>query len=160
MIVKKIPARPTGRNAAVERAAQARNLVDYLRLPEKDSAEKAYMVAYMLEAKLGDTVGERLFHVGGRGFVSESAVGQRAELIAVAQAARRSPNPVDHWLLSWRKGELPTPEQIDQVAALFTEHLGVADLPCIYACHGDTHNRHLHLALSRHPRPSAFEGGP
>jgi hypothetical protein len=149
MIVKKIPARPVGRNAAVERAAQARNLVDYLRLPEKDSPEKAYMVAYMLEAKLGDTIGERLFHVGGRGFVSETPAGQRAEMIAVAQAAKRSPNPVDHWLLSWRKDELPTPEQIDEVAALFMEHLGVGDQPCIYACHGDTHNRHLHVALNR-----------
>ena len=150
MIVKKVPARPAGRNATVERAAHARRLVDYLRLPEKASAEKAYMVAYMLEEKLGDTTGERLFHIGGRGFVSTTVEGQRAEMMAVAQSAKRSPSPVDHWLLSWSEGELPTPGEVDEVVAIFTEHLGVADQPCIYACHGDTDNRHVHLALNRY----------
>ncbi len=150
MIVKHIPARPAGRDATVERAAHARNLIDYLRLPEKESEEKAYQVAYMLAEKLGDTKGERLFHIGGRGFVSTDIEGQRAEMIAVAQSAKRSPNPIDHWLLSWREGELPTSGQVDGAVALFLEHLGVADQPCIYACHGDTDNRHVHLAINRY----------
>ena len=70
MIVKHIPARPAGRNATIERARHARNLVDYLRQPEKQSAEKDYQVAYMLREGLGDTKGERLFHIGARNFVS------------------------------------------------------------------------------------------
>ena len=150
MIVKKVPARPAGRNATVERASHARRLVDYLRSPEKESAEKAYMVDYMLEEKLGQTAGERLFHQGARGFVSTTPAGQRAEMIAIAQMAKRSPNPVDHWILSWPEGELPPPDQIDEVVAMFVEHLGVAGRPCIYAVHGDTHNRHLHIALNRY----------
>lgn len=150
MIVKHIPARPAGRNATVQRARHARNLVDYLRQPEKQSAEKDYQVAYMLNEKLGDTMGERLFHIGARNFVSTDIEGQRAEMIAVAQAASRSPNPIDHWLLSWREGELPTPAQIDETVAIFVEHLGVGGQPCIYACHGDTDNRHVHLALNRY----------
>ncbi|KQS51297.1 hypothetical protein ASG20_04450 [Sphingomonas sp. Leaf198] len=150
MIVKHIPARPAGRNATVERARHARNLVDYLRQPEKQSAEKDYQVAYMLSEKLGDTKGERLFHIGARNFVSSDIDGQRAEMIAVAQAASRSPNPIDHWLLSWREGELPTPTEIDETVAMFVEHLGVGGQPCIYACHGDTDNRHVHLALNRY----------
>ncbi len=150
MIVKHIPARPAGRNATVERARHARNLVDYLRQPEKQSAEKDYQVAYMLSEKLGDTKGERLFHIGARNFVSTDIDGQRAEMIAVAQAASRSPNPIDHWLLSWREGELPTPAEIDETVAMFVDHLGVGGQPCIYACHGDTDNRHVHLALNRY----------
>lgn len=150
MIVKHIPARPAGRNATVERARHARNLVDYLRQPEKQSAEKDYQVAYMLSEKLGDTKGERLFHIGARNFVSSDIDGQRAEMIAVAQAASRSPNAIDHWLLSWREGELPTPAEIDETVAMFVEHLGVGGQPCIYACHGDTDNRHVHLALNRY----------
>jgi hypothetical protein len=150
VIVKHIPARPAGRNATVERARHARNLVDYLRQPEKQSAEKDYQVAYMLSEKLGDTKGERLFHIGARNFVSTDIDGQRAEMIAVAQAASRSPNPIDHWLLSWREGELPTPAEIDETVAMFVEHLGVGGQPCIYACHGDTDNRHVHLALNRY----------
>ncbi|WP_082441701.1 relaxase/mobilization nuclease domain-containing protein [Sphingomonas sp. Leaf230] len=150
MIVKKIPARPAGRNATIERATHARRLVDYLRLPDKESAERAHLVEYMLSQKLADPSTERLFHIGARGFVSKTIEGQRAEMIAVAQEARRSPNPVDHWLLSWREDELPTPDQVDAVVALFVEHLDVADQPCIYACHGDTRNRHVHLALNRY----------
>jgi len=150
LIVKHIPARPAGRNATIERARHARNLVDYLRQPEKQSAEKDYQVAYMLSEKLGDTIGERLFHIGARNFVSTEIEGQRAEMIAIAQAASRSPNPIDHWLLSWREGELPTPAQIDETVAMFVEHLGVGGQPCIYACHGDTDNRHVHLALNRY----------
>lgn len=150
MIVKRIPARPAGRNATTERARHARNLVDYLRQPEKQSDEKDYQVAYMLREKLGGTKGERLFHIGGRNFVSTAIEGQRAEMIAVAQAATRSPNPIDHWLLSWREGELPTPAEIDEAVAMFLGHLGVSDQPCIYACHGDTDNRHVHIALNRY----------
>lgn len=150
MIVKRIPARPAGRNATTERARHARNLVDYLRQPEKQSEERDYQVAYMLREKLGGTKGERLFHIGGRNFVSTAIEGQRAEMIAVAQAATRSPNPIDHWLLSWREGELPTRAEIDEAVGLFLEHLGVSDQPCIYACHGDTDNRHVHIALNRY----------
>ena len=150
MIVKRIPARPAGRNATTERARHARNLVDYLRQPEKQSEEKDYQVAYMLREKLGGTKGERLFHIGGRNFVSTAIEGQRAEMIAVAQAATRSPNPIDHWLLSWRQGELPTPAEIDEAVGMFLGHLGVSDQPCIYACHGDTDNRHVHIALNRY----------
>lgn len=150
MIVKRIPARPAGRNATTERARHARNLVDYLRQPEKQSEEKDYQVAYMLREKLGGTKGERLFHIGGRNFVSTAIEGQRAEMIAVAQAATRSPNPIDHWLLSWREGELPTPAEIDESVGMFLGHLGVSDQPCIYACHGDTDNRHVHIALNRY----------
>jgi len=150
VIVKHIPARPAGRNATIERARHARNLVDYLRQPEKQSAERDYQVAYMLREGLGDTKGERLFHIGARNFVSTDIAGQRAEMIAIAQMASRSPNPIDHWLLSWREGELPTPAEIDETVAMFVEHLGVGDQPCIYACHGDTDNRHVHLALNRY----------
>lgn len=150
MIVKKI-VRDAGQGPSpTRRAGQTRRLVDYLHSPEKDSPEKAYMVAYMLEAKLGQTVGERLIHAGASGLVSETRAGQRAEMIAIARAAERSENPVDHWLLSWREGEIPSAEQLDQVTAMFLDHLGMADQPCIYACHGDTHNRHLHLAINRH----------
>ncbi|MBD8550286.1 relaxase/mobilization nuclease domain-containing protein [Sphingomonas sp. CFBP 8764] len=104
----------------------------------------------MLAEKLGDTKGERLFHVGARNFVSTDIDGQRAEMIAIAQAASRSPNPIDHWLLSWREGELPTPAEIDETVTMFVEHLGVGGQPCIYACRGDTDNRHVHLALNRY----------
>ena len=150
MIVKRIPARPTGRNVTHQRAGHARRLVDYLHRPEKDGAEKAYMVDYMTREGLGDTQDERLFHIGARGLVADSVEGQRLEMMALANAAKRSPNPIDHWLLSWRENELPSAEQIDEVVDMFMVHFGVDEQPCIYAAHGDTHNRHVHIALNRY----------
>lgn len=93
---------------------------------------------------------ERLFHVGARGFVSTETKGQRAEMIALADAAKRSSNPVDHWLISWSENEFPTPHEIDGAVKMFLSHLGMHNQPCFYACHGDTHNRHLHIALNRY----------
>lgn len=150
MIVKRIPALPGGRDEGGERAAHARNLVDYLHKPDKTSDYREQLIEYLTTNKIGDGSAERLYHIGARGFISSTRKGQRLEMMAVAQAAVRSRNPVDHWLLSWREGELPTRKQVDQTVAMFVEHLGVGARQCIYACHGDTHNRHVHIALNRY----------
>ncbi|HEU4959093.1 MAG TPA: relaxase/mobilization nuclease domain-containing protein [Sphingomonas sp.] len=150
MIVKKVPARPSSRNAGVERARHAKHLIDYMQLPEKDNPYRDHLVAYMTSEKGPDLSTERLLHIGSRGFVNKTLNGQRLEMMATAQVAVRSPNPIDHWLLSWREGEFPTPEQVDRTVEMFVDHLGVADHQVIYALHGDTHNRHLHLALNRY----------
>ena len=150
MIVKRIPARQIGRDVTHERATHARRLIDYLRSPEKESAEKAYMVDYMIREGAADTIEERLFHIGSRGLVASSMEGQRLEMMALANAAKRSPNPVDHWLLSWPENELPTAEEIDKAVEMFLAHLCLDHQPCIYAAHGDTHNRHVHIAVNQY----------
>lgn len=150
MIVKRIPALAGGRDEGGERAAHARNLVEYLHKPDKASDYREQLIEYLTSNKIGDGSAERLYHLGALGFVSTTPKGQRLEMMAVAQAAVRSRNPVDHWLLSWREGELPTRKQVDQTVAMFVEHLGVDARQCIYASHGDTHNRHVHIALNRY----------
>lgn len=150
MIVKRIPARPAGRNVTHQRAGHARRLVNYLHQPEKDSVEKTCMVDYMTREGLGDTRNERLFHVGAQWLVADTIEGHRLEMMALAHAAKRSSNPIDHWLLSWRENELPSAEQIDTAVEMFLTHLGVDRQPCVYAAHGDTHNRHVHIALNRY----------
>ena len=73
-------------------------------------------------------------------------------MIDLAEMARRSPQPVQHWILSWREGEQPTAAQADEAARVFLDEMGLAEHQAIYALHRDTHNWHLHLAINRvHP---------
>lgn len=149
MITKRIKARKNLRQITRERIAHARSLIDYLLAPEKESDEKAYMVDYMLRAGLGDSSGVRLLHSGYRNLLSNTKHARRAEMMALANAATRSPNPVDHWLLSWRENEKPTSKQVDVTVEMFLGHLGLGNQPAIYVLHGDTNNLHCHIAVNR-----------
>lgn len=149
MIVKKIPAMRDSRHTGSGRAKHVRDLVDYMRSPDKENPLRDHLIAYM--ASQGHEGGpERLIHIGARNFVCDDLEGQRAEMMAVAQAAVRSPNPIDHWLLSWREGDIPTNEEVDEAIGIFVDDLGLGRHQCIYAVHGDTHNRHVHIALNRY----------
>src|SRR5258708_35303723 len=75
-------------------------------------------------------------------------------MIGLAEVARRSPQPVQHWIISWREGEQPTAAQADSAVATFLDEMGLAEHQVIYAPHRDTKNFHLHLAGHPvHPDP-------
>lgn len=148
MIVKKIPRLADG--GASAHAQQVRNLVDYMRIPDKGSPYAQALLRYLQEEGVPTRGVERLYHLRGRNFLSETIEGQRAEMMAGASRAIRSPNPLDHWLLSWKESEQPTPEQIDEAAEIFLNHLGLLHHQAIYAAHADTHNIHLHIAVNRY----------
>ena len=127
MIGKKIGARKTG-----TKAANVRRLTDYIRDPTQQ--------------------GEKVLYAGSRGFLTQEHRSQQAEMIALAEEARRSPNPITHYVLSWHEGERPTRDQIEHAVAVFLDELGLADHQCIYGVHQDTENIHCHLAVNRvHP---------
>lgn len=133
MIVKKI-----SMSHDKSKRASIADLVDYLRDPERGHES-------------GKT-GERLLYTGARGFISTTHEAQKAEMIALAEEAVRSKQPVSHYIMSWREGEQPTPEQIERAMDIFLEELGLQGHQCIYAFHGDTDNTHLHIAVNRvHP---------
>ncbi len=132
MIVKKVP--PSKLAAPKSTAANVRDLADYIAGP----------------AAGGD--GEKVEHRGGLNFFADDHDGQVQEMLDLAEAARRDAKPVQHWILSWREGEQPTPAQADEAVRMFLGEMGLADHRAIYALHSDTHNWHLHLALNRvHP---------
>ncbi len=127
MIGKKIGARKTG-----TKAANVRRLTDYIRDPSQQ--------------------GEKVLYPGSRGFLTEEHRSQQAEMIALAEEARRSPNPVTHYVLSWREGEHPTDEQVERAVDIFLDELGLTDHQTIFGVHQDTDNIHCHLAVNRvHP---------
>ena len=127
MIGKKIGARKTG-----TKAANVRRLTDYIRDPSQQ--------------------GEKVLYSGSRGFLTEEHRSQQAEMIALAEEARRSPNPVTHYVLSWHEGEHPTDEQVERAVDIFLDELGLTEHQCIFGVHQDTDNIHGHLAVNRvHP---------
>jgi hypothetical protein len=132
VIVKKVP---TKKNAAPKsRGLHARDLCDYIAGPEA-----------------GD-VDEKVEHRGAVNLLNLDHESQVQEMADLAETGRRSPQPVQHWILSWRQGEHPTTAQAEEAVRMFLGELGLAEHQCIYAVHRNTDNYHLHLAINRvHP---------
>jgi hypothetical protein len=129
VIVKKVAM--STRAASKSKAHNVRALVDYIAGPKAG----------------GD--GEKVEHRGAENLLNVDHEGQVQEMIDLAETARRSPQPVQHWILSWREGEQPTAGQADAAVATFLEEMGLAEHQVIYALHRDTRNCHLHLAVNR-----------
>jgi len=131
MIVKHIgnPKSPSSK------AKRIGSLLDYITADGHKEAEKTEFTA-----ACGD-------------FLSDSPQGRRAEMVALAQEAKRSKDPVDHWLLSWKEGEQPTHAQCREAVELLKKNLGMsASHLAVFALHRNTDNYHLHIVLNRvHP---------
>jgi hypothetical protein len=129
MIIKKIS---TSRRASPKsKAVNVRALADYIAGPHAG----------------GD--GEKVEHRGGTNLLNIDHDAQVQEMIDLAEVARRSAQPVQHWVMSWREGEQPTADQADEAVAMFLDEMGLGGHQAIYALHRDTKNCHLHLALNR-----------
>lgn len=148
MIVKKIPRLADG--AGINHAQHVRNLVNYMKQPDKGSGYAEALLRYLQEEGIEVEGVERLHHLNASNFLTETIEGRRAEMMASASQAVRSPNPLSHWLISWRERERPSPEEIDEAAEMFLSHLGLGKHQAIYAAHADTHNFHLHIAVNRY----------
>ena len=130
MIGKKV----SNARGGTSKAARIGSLLDYIRSPQRADSE------------------EKCAYYGARGFVTDSPGGHRAEMVALAQDAVRSSDPVNHYILSWREGEVPLPTQVEQAVTLFLDELGLKDHQAAYGLHSDTDNLHLHIVVNRvHP---------
>jgi hypothetical protein len=99
----------------------------------------------------GHADGQKSEYVSASGnFYSDSQQGQRAEMVALAMEAKRSKDPVDHWLLSWKEGEQPTHALCDEAVEILKKNLGMnGSHLAVYALHRNTENYHLHVVLNR-----------
>ena len=130
MIVKKVK----NPHKASSKAVRISRLTDYIREPERENSQ------------------EKCIYAGARGFITDEPQSQTAEMIALSQEAVRSKDTINHYVLSWREGEQPSPEQVEQAVSIFLDELGVKDHQVIYGLHADTDNLHLHLVINRvHP---------
>ncbi len=121
----------------------------------KKSAGKAERIqrlsSYILSPESSNRQ-EKCIHSGSRGFLSGTPAGHVAEMQELAEVAVRSRDPVNHYVLSWREGEAPTAEQVEEAVDLFLGELGLAGHQAIHGLHADTDNIHLHVMVNRvHP---------
>src|SRR5450432_4326782 len=99
MIVKKVATKKSA--APKSRALHARNLCDYIAGPGAGDA------------------GEKVEHRGAVNMLNIDHDGQVQEMADLAEVARRCPQPVQHWIVSWRQGEQPTAPQAERAVGLF-----------------------------------------
>ncbi len=132
MIIKKVA---FNKSAAVKaKAIHVRDLCNYIAGPDA-----------------GDEY-EKVQHRGALNLLNLDHAAQVQEMADLADLAKRSPQPVQHWILSWRPGEQPTTAQADQAVGILLKEMGLSEHQAIYALHRDTSNCHLHLAVNRvHP---------
>ena len=130
MIGKKIenPEKSASKNVRIRR------LADYIMAPETENKS------------------EKCAYYGARGFFAKTVQGQIAEMVALALDAPRSHDPIEHYVLSWGKGERPTPAQIEKAVDVVMGEGKMEGHQMLFALHADTDNWHVHLMLNRvHP---------
>ena len=75
-----------------------------------------------------------------------------AEMNSVAVKNRRCTDPAYHFILSWPEHEKPGVDKIFDAAEDALAAIGLAEHQYVLAVHGNTDNRHCHVAVSRiHP---------
>jgi Relaxase/Mobilisation nuclease domain/Large polyvalent protein-associated domain 7 len=132
VIVKKVQ---TNKAAAPKsKALHARDLCDYIAGPNAGDED------------------EKVEHRGAVNILNIDHDAQVQEIADLAETAKRAPQPVQHWIISWRQGEQPTAAQADRAVRIFLEEMGLGEHQALYALHRNTDNYHLHLAINRvHP---------
>ena len=95
---------------------------------------------------------EKCIHFEADNFIKDEMDSQIQEMIALATAAVRSKDPIDHYVLSWQEGETPTIEQAREAVQMTMKHLGLEGHQVIWGLHADTDNIHIHIEINRvHP---------
>lgn len=127
MIGKKLP----NPDHSASKAVRVGTLAGYIRAPESESAT------------------EKCVYYGARGFLTETPEAQAAEMLALAEDAVRSPDPINHYVLSWREGERPTRQQVEEAVDILVDEMELEEHQLIYGLHVDTDNWHLHVMVNR-----------
>ena len=127
MIVKKIP-NPKKSSTKIERIT---SLLEYIKNPSDENGE-AKCILY-----------------GALNFMGDSHAAHIAEMSALASDCTRSADPINHYVISWKKGENPTSEQVMEAVEIFVNGLEMWGHQCVYALHADTDNMHVHIVINR-----------
>ena len=116
------------------KAARVSGVVNYITAPENENAL------------------EKCVYHEAVNFISNDLKSQTAEMISLSQEAVKSKDPLEHFVISWKSHERPTPEQASEAAAILVKQCGLTGHQYIIGLHDDTDNMHLHIAVNRvHP---------
>lgn len=92
---------------------------------------------------------EKCVHFEAVNFLTDDLQSQQVEMTALATTAVRSKDPIDHYVLSWQEGEMPTIEQAREAVEMTMKHLGLEGHQVIWGLHDDTDHMHVHIAVNR-----------
>ncbi len=92
--------------------------------------------------------GEKVMYFTTRGFQSQTFAGQQAEMIALSMESVRSAQPVKHYVFSFKEGEEPSPEQVEELLDILEAESGCKGHQMMAAVHQDTDNIHIHVSLN------------
>jgi len=129
-------------------------IVKKIENPKKSAAKAARireLVRYITAPGAGGVL-EKCIYYEAVNFITDALGAQVMEMIALAQESVRSPDPVDHWTISWREGEKPSIAQAREAVEVLIRQSGLVGHQYVFAVHDDTHCRHLHVVVNRvHP---------
>lgn len=83
------------------------------------------------------------------GFISRTKSAQIKEMIGLSQEAVRSKDTIKHYVFSWKQGENPSNNQMDDSVKILLKETGLEGHQVIYGVHKDTDNIHLHVMVNR-----------
>ncbi|KAA8387279.1 polyprotein [Acetobacter tropicalis] len=126
-------------------------IIKKIKNPKKSTSKSERirrLILYVVSPEKTDT-SEKCIYFGARGFLTDLLNSQIGEMIALATDSVRSADTVNHYVLSWKRGESPTTKQVDEAVTLLQKEMGLEQHQIVYGLHADTDNRHLHVVVNR-----------
>ena len=132
-----------------------RSLANYMETAKRGAMAEEYgltLASYIsknLTRELADAHPERVLATGGR-INGNAALWDLAlaELHArMDKRSSRSKKPAHHIVASVQAGENPNPDDCDEIARVLANELGCEEGVILWALHGDTDHRHLHILV-------------
>lgn len=159
MIIKRIrkcakrKRRPLAQVRAVVQALTAYSIDADPELLLELSVDRIRQANYVLDSgaweELGVEPGEKVDAHGTRNLIGNGLLDHQRQMIAACLLAPGAKDPIEHYVVSWRAGEIPDDEQIEEVLDIFAAEMGFDDCQILWATHSNTANRHLHLVVNR-----------
>lgn len=81
--------------------------------------------------------------------ISDSTEEIIKEMEACGVENPRAKNKIHHGILSWREGEVPTKEQVEEAVSIYLQEMGLENCQCYYGLHKNTDNLHLHICVNK-----------
>ncbi|MHA3081352.1 relaxase/mobilization nuclease domain-containing protein [Acinetobacter sp. ANC 5502] len=120
---------------------RAKNLSNYIRQPF--ASQPAWDETALIE---------KCVYANARNFLDDDPEQQKIEMLQTASLNHRVEDPIVHLVVSFKKFEVPSIEQIEQQIDILLRHLNAEALQVQYAMHLDTDNAHYHVVINKiHP---------
>lgn len=75
-------------------------------------------------ADVGVEFGEKVKVFGTRNLLGHTLEEWQEEMLAIAARCPRAKSPIEHYVLSWKEGELPADDQAREAVEIFVDVLG------------------------------------